>query len=60
MTSFLSWLRENKFREHLTAFTLMMLASVGMIICLRSDASGWFGLPLSLFILGNLLAVLIT
>ncbi len=60
MTSFLTWLRENKFKAHLTAFALMMLSYGGMIICLRSDASGWFGLPLSLFILGNLLAILIT
>jgi hypothetical protein len=60
MTSFLSWLRENKFEAHLTAFSLMILSSVGMIIYLRSDASGWFGLPLSLFVLGNLLAMLIT
>jgi len=60
MTSFFSWLRENKFKAHLTAFSLMMLASVGMIIYLRSDTSGWFGLPLSLFIVGNLLAILIS
>lgn len=60
MTSFFAWLRENKFKAHLTAFSLMMLSSAGMIIYLRSDTSGWFGLPLSLFILGNLLAMLIT
>lgn len=52
-------LRKNKFQAHSVAFGLMILASVGMIFTLRSEANALSWVLIGLFAAANGLALLI-
>ncbi len=51
-------LHEHKFQAHLAAFSLMILASVGMLLALPSGNGAVIWGLVALFAAGNLLAVL--
>ncbi len=59
MISLVTWLRNHKFESHLTAFLLMVFPSVGLYFTLQSKSSAPTWVLLSIFIAGNLLAMLI-
>lgn len=52
-------LRKNKFQAHSVAFGLMILASVGMIFTLRSEADALTWALIAIFAAANGLALLI-
>ena len=51
-------LHEHKFQAHLAAFSLMILASVGMLLALPSGNGAVIWGLVALFAAGNILAVL--
>jgi hypothetical protein len=53
----ITWLRQNKFRSHTIAFTLMILAAIGMYLTSTAGNSGVIWILLGVFILGNLVAM---
>jgi hypothetical protein len=52
-------LSNHKFQAHLTAFALMVLASVGMVFTLRIEANALTWVMVVLFAAANVLAVFI-
>jgi hypothetical protein len=48
-----------KFQAHLTAFALMVLASLGMVFTLRSEVSALTWVMVVLFAAANVLAIFI-
>ena len=55
----LNWLRNHKFKAHLTAFLLMLISSIGMLYSIRLDSTSFTWLLVAIFAAANLLAVLI-
>ena len=55
----LEWLRKYKFQAHLTAFLLMVFASIGMIFSAQQDSSGFTWLMIVIFAAANILAIFI-
>ena len=55
----LEWLSKHKFQAHLTAFLLMVFASIGMIFSAQQDNSGFTWLMLVVFAAANILAIFI-
>jgi hypothetical protein len=55
----MKWLSEHKFQAHLTAFLLMILSSIGMILLMRGDRNGLIWLLVAVFAGANLLAVFV-
>jgi hypothetical protein len=55
----LNWLSQRKFKAHLTAFLLMVLSALGMILCRWQDNSFFIGLMVVVFALANVLAIFI-
>jgi hypothetical protein len=53
------WLKQNKFKIHLTAFTLMVLTSIGMIFAENNAAAALIWGLLAVFVLANLLAMFV-
>ena len=54
-----NWLANHKFQAHLTAFLLMILSSVGMILLLRADNISFTWLMVAIFAMSNVLAIFI-
>jgi len=54
----INYLHKHKFLAHLTAFTLMVLASVGMLFTISRGNSGIIWGLAALFAVGNVLAAL--
>ena len=55
----LDWLRKHKFQAHLTAFLLMVISSIGLILFLRQEGSAFLWLMVVIFAAANLLAIFI-
>ncbi|MBC8330446.1 MAG: hypothetical protein H8E28_00545 [Anaerolineae bacterium] len=55
----LTWIRNNKFKAHLTAFLLMVIPAAGMLFTPRNAADSLTWAWLILFVMGNLLAMFI-
>ncbi len=55
----LNWLRNHKFQAHLTAFLLMLISSIGMLLSVRLDGTSFTWLLVVIFAAANILAVLI-
>ena len=55
----LTWIRNNKFKAHLTAFLLMVIPAAGMLFASRNAADSLTWAWLILFVIGNLLAMVI-
>lgn len=55
----LNWLRKHKFRAHLTAFLLMVFASVGMIFSMHQNGGSFTWLMVAIFATANILALFI-
>ncbi len=55
----ITWLRQNKFRAHTISFVLMILTAIGMYLVSSGGSSGVIGILLSVFILGNLIAMVV-
>jgi hypothetical protein len=55
----LSIISKHKFEAHLTAFTLMILSSIGMYLAIDSGSTGLIWTLLGGFIFANILAILI-
>lgn len=53
----IKWLHEHKFEAHFGAFTLMILASIGMYITTVAGVSGLIWPLLGVFILANFIAM---
>ena len=53
------WLHKHKFEAHLTSFTLMMLASIGLYFATNSGMAVLIWILLSVFVLANFLAMVI-
>ncbi len=51
------WLRKHKFEAHLTSFTLMVLASVGLYLAANAGMVVLIWVLLSVFVLANFLAM---
>ena len=54
----MNYLHEHKFQSHLTAFTLMILAAVGMVLAIPAGNAALIWGLIALFAAGNLLAAL--
>jgi uncharacterized membrane protein len=57
MTILRDWLNTHKFQVHALAFGLMMVMPVLMFIAAQGEAVVWIWVLLSLFVVGNLLAL---
>ena len=55
----MNWLRIYKFEAHLTAFTLMILTSIGLYITAVTDKTLLAWVLISVFALANILAMVI-
>lgn len=55
----LSFLRTHKFEAHLTAFVLMVLASIGMVLVIDRGSPGLIWILLGGFVLANVVAILV-
>ena len=55
----LNWLSNHKFQAHLTAFLLMLIASIGMLFSVRLDSASFTWMLVAVFAAANILAVLI-
>jgi hypothetical protein len=53
------WLSKHKFQAHLSAFLLMVVSSVGMIVLTQDEGSPFTWLMIAVFALANILAVFI-
>ena len=53
------WLRKHKFEAHLTAFSLMILASIGLYIIADAGMMVLIWILIGVFVLANLLAMAI-
>lgn len=51
------WLKKHKFAIAITAFLLMLLPPLGMILAARHDAQGWIWGLLVAVVAGNLIAL---
>ena len=54
----LNWIRNHKFQAHLTAFLLMVISSIGMLL-IRQDGAGFAWLLIAVFTAANILALFI-
>ena len=54
-----TWLKNNKFKAHLIAFSLIILASIGLVFSADSESSSLLWGLLAIFALANLLAIFI-
>jgi hypothetical protein len=57
MTTLRNWLSAHKFQVHALAFGLMMVTPVLMFFAAQGEAMGWIWFFLTLFGVGNLLAL---
>jgi hypothetical protein len=55
----INWLRTHKFEAHLTAFILMVLASIGMYVAANTGATGLIWVAVGVFIVANLGALFV-
>jgi len=55
----INWFRKHKFEVHLTSFTLMILASIGMYNTINISQTGLTWFLLGVFVLANGLAMLV-
>lgn len=55
----LEWLSKHKFQAHLSVFLLMVLTSIGMIVSIQQESSGFTWLLVAIFAAANLLAIFI-
>jgi len=55
----ITFLKEHKFQTHLIAFTLMVLASIGLYFAANAGVTGLIWALLGVFALANLLAILV-
>jgi hypothetical protein len=55
----MEWLSKHKFQAHLTAFLIMVISSIGMILSIRQDSSYFTWLLVALFAAANIFAVFI-
>jgi hypothetical protein len=51
------WLKKHRFAISITAFLLMLLPPLGMILAARHDAQGWIWGLLVAVVAGNLIAL---
>ena len=51
------WLRQHKFKTHLTIFAMMLLASIGLYIAMVRGTTNLFWPLIAVFILANLVAM---
>jgi hypothetical protein len=55
----IQWLSKHKFQAHLTAFLLMIVSSIGMLIQLQGQGGALIWLLVAIFGLANMLAIFI-
>lgn len=55
----LNWLSKHKFQTHLTAFLLMMISSIGMLVSMNMESANFTWLLVAIFAAANILAVLV-
>jgi hypothetical protein len=57
MRTFLKRLSENKFRMHLLAFSIMILAPIPLYFAAQGRAAPWIWVLIALFSVANLLVI---
>jgi NhaP-type Na+/H+ or K+/H+ antiporter len=59
MEDLIRWLSAHKFRAHLSAFILMILAPMALYFAAQRDALGWIWGLLAVVILANVLLIFV-
>lgn len=59
MQNFKNYLKENKFRLHLTALILMLVPPIPMYFAAQAGAAGLIWLLVAIVVLGNILVILV-
>ncbi len=54
-----TWLTQNKFKAHLIAFSLMVIASIGMIFSMHQESTSFTWLMVAIFAAANILTIFI-
>jgi hypothetical protein len=57
MQTVLKWLSENKFRMHLLAFSVMILAPIALYFAAQGPSTPWIWVLIALFAAANLLVI---
>ncbi|MEJ2707336.1 MAG: hypothetical protein P8074_06950 [Anaerolineales bacterium] len=57
MQTVLKWLSENKFRMHLLAFSVMILAPIALYFAAQGQSAPWIWVLIALFAAANLLVI---
>ncbi|MFN2265296.1 MAG: hypothetical protein ACK2UM_13620 [Anaerolineales bacterium] len=59
MQNFKNYLKENKFRLHLTALILMLVPPIPMYFAAQAGAAGLIWFLIAIVVLGNILVILV-
>ncbi|MFL7893203.1 MAG: hypothetical protein ACK2UE_01305 [Anaerolineales bacterium] len=59
MQNFKNYLKENKFRLHLTALILMLVPPIPMYFAAQARAAGLIWFLIAIVVLGNILVILV-
>lgn len=59
MQNFKNYLKENKFRLHLTALILMLVPPIPMYFAAQAGAAGLIWFLVAIVVLGNILVILV-
>lgn len=54
-----NWLSKYKFQAHLTAFLLMVIASIGLLFAMKLDSVALIWLLVAVFAAANVLAIFV-